>query len=86
MDADDRRIGVVIATRDRRDILANSLARLSVLAESPAIVVVDNGSLDGTPDAVRRTHPAVRVIDLGSDAGPAARTIGARALDERPTS
>jgi GT2 family glycosyltransferase len=69
---------VVIATRDRRDALLRSLGHLETLPERPPIVVVDNGSSDGTPTAVRRRHPSVCVIEPGRNLGCAARTLGAR--------
>jgi GT2 family glycosyltransferase len=69
---------VVIATRDRRQALLETLQRLEELPERPPIVVVDNQSSDGTPDAVRRHHPTVCVIEPGSNLGGGARTIAAR--------
>src|SRR5215217_7707874 len=69
---------VVIATRDRRDALLGTLDRLERLPEPPPIIVVDNGSSDGTPDAVRRGHPAVSLIEAGRNLGGAARTVGGR--------
>jgi GT2 family glycosyltransferase len=69
---------VVIATRDRREALLAVLARLEALPGAPPIVVVDNESSDGTPEAVRRRHPAVRVIEPGRNLGCGARTVGAR--------
>lgn len=74
-------VGVVIVTRDRRESLLRTLSRLAALEEAPPVVVVDNGSRDGTADAVRRAYPGVRLERLARDVGPAARTIGARALD-----
>ena len=73
--------GVVVVTRNRRDTLLRTLDRLCALPERPPIVVVDNGSLDGTTAAVRRAHPAVRVICLAHNAGGGARVMGAEALD-----
>jgi GT2 family glycosyltransferase len=67
---------VVIATRDRREELLHTLERLAALPEAPAVIVVDNGSTDGAPAAVRAAHPGVTVIELGEDRGAAARTAG----------
>ncbi len=72
---------VVIATRDRRDQLLMVLDRLTALAEQPAVVVVDNASRDGTPAAVRVSHPQVHVIELRDNRGAGARTVGARHVD-----
>ncbi len=64
---------VVVASRNRRDELLASLGR-----HHAPVVLVDNGSTDGTPDAVRRAHPHVDVVALGRNAGAAGRTIGVR--------
>lgn len=74
------RVGVVIATRDRRVELSHTLERLAALPERPQTVVVDNGSSDGTPGHVRRRHPDVEVLALGVNRGASARTVGARRL------
>jgi GT2 family glycosyltransferase len=73
--------GVVIATRDRAASLLAVLQRLRALPEGPPVVVVDNGSTDGTPEAVRAAAPEVVVLEAGRNLGAAARTLGARALD-----
>jgi GT2 family glycosyltransferase len=73
-------VGVVIATRDRRQDLLAVLDRLSSLPERPPVLVADNGSSDGGPAAVRARHPEVGVLELGANRGAAARTVGARAL------
>jgi GT2 family glycosyltransferase len=69
---------IVIATRDRRDVLLATLARLRALPGDPPVVVVDNGSRDGTAAAVRGAHPAATVLALPANAGAHARTLGAR--------
>jgi GT2 family glycosyltransferase len=73
-------VGIVIATRDRRAALLDSLERLRALPEEPPIVVVDNGSRDGTAAAVREAFGDVAVLEPGRNLGSAARTVGARAL------
>jgi GT2 family glycosyltransferase len=69
---------VVIATRDRRERLLETLDRLRDLREDPPVVVVDNGSADGSPGAIHRRHPGVEVIEAGRNLGPSARTLGVR--------
>ena len=76
----DGPMGIVIATRDRRAALLDTLQRLRALPETPSIVVVDNGSHDGTADAVRAAFGDVAVLRPGRNLGSAARTVGARAL------
>jgi GT2 family glycosyltransferase len=45
------------------------------------ILVVDNGSTDGTPERIRALLPAVEVIGLGENRGlPAARNVGLRSV------
>ena len=72
----DGRVAVVVATRDRRESLVRTLARLTALPERPRVVVVDNGSSDGAVEAAREL--GVEVIALDGNRGPAARTLGAR--------
>jgi GT2 family glycosyltransferase len=71
-----RRCTVVIATRDRRPSLLHTLARLRALPEEPPVIVVDNGSRDGSVDAVRCAFPEVEVVALESNAGAPARNVG----------
>jgi GT2 family glycosyltransferase len=75
----DPRVAVVVATRNRARSLARTLDRLRALPERPRVLVVDNGSSDGTV-AVARTHGA-DVIGAGRNLGAAARALAARALD-----
>ena len=71
-------VSVVVATRNRRQRLLDSLQRLT--ASGPdEVIVVDNGSSDGTAAAVRGAFPHVRVLQLATNRGSAARTVGARA-------
>ncbi len=74
-------VGVVIASRDRRATLLATLRQLEALSEAPDIAVVDNGSVDGTADAVRAAHPGVTMVALPRDIGAGARTAGVQALD-----
>ncbi|MGY1634379.1 glycosyltransferase family 2 protein [Geodermatophilus sp. SYSU D01186] len=65
-------VTVVVASRNRREDLLASLPR----HEAP-VVLVDNGSTDGTVDAVRAAHPEVTVLPLEHNLGARARTLGA---------
>jgi GT2 family glycosyltransferase len=66
-------------TRDRRNEADASLSRLASLPERPAVVVVDNGSTDGTARMVRDRHPQVMLIEPGANLASAGRTLGVRA-------
>jgi GT2 family glycosyltransferase len=81
MPASPAPVAVVIATRNRGNELLATLARLRALGERPPIVVVDNGSTDGTAELVRASDLGVRVIALRRNQGGAARTVGARLVD-----
>ena len=65
------RVTTVVMTRDRWPDLRQSLA----YHEGP-VVLVDNGSRDGTPHLVRRHFPHVRVVELDANLGAQARNIG----------
>ena len=65
-------VTVVVMSRDRREDLLATLPR----HEAP-VVLVDNGSTDGTVDAVRAALPHVTVLPLADNVGARARTIGA---------
>jgi GT2 family glycosyltransferase len=75
------RTTLVIATRDRRDELARTLANLRDHAPGVPVVVVDNGSSDGTPERVRAEFPAVSVLELERNIGSSARNLGVRLAD-----
>ena len=49
----DGRTTVVVIPRDRRPELLRTLRTLRDLPERPAVIVTDNGSRDGTAEAVR---------------------------------
>ncbi len=72
------KVTVVVATRNRRAGLCRTLDCLTALPERPAIIVVDNGSRDGTADAVRRGFPEVRLVALRRNLGAYARNLGVR--------
>jgi N-acetylglucosaminyl-diphospho-decaprenol L-rhamnosyltransferase len=59
---------------------ATLTALAAQLAEGDEVIVVDNASTDGTPDAVRAALPGARVIETGSNPGfSAASNRGAQA-------
>src|SRR5919201_3477735 len=83
MPAPSADVAVVVATRDRSRELLGTLTRLRALPERPRVVVVDNGSSDGTAAMVRAHHPGVEVVELRRNLGGAARTVGAASVAAR---
>lgn len=65
-------VTVVVISRNRRTDLLASLPR----HEAP-VVLVDNGSTDGTVEAVREAHPQVSLLALKRNEGARGRTLGA---------
>lgn len=70
------RTTVVVATRNRREPLLGALSHLRALPEQPPVVVVDNGSTDGSAAAVRDRFPDVEVVALPGNRGAVARNVG----------
>ena len=65
------RVTVVVMTMDRWPDLRQSLPR-----HAGPVVLVDNGSHDGTPELVRRHFPHVEVVELPHNRGASARNVG----------
>jgi GT2 family glycosyltransferase len=65
----------VVATHNRCAELVENLHRLTDLPERPPVIVVDNGSIDGTAQAAARV-PGVEVIRLPDNRGAAGRNVG----------
>src|SRR5689334_1184937 len=74
----DPRVAVVMLTHNRREEVLASLDQLTRLPERPRIVVVDNGSSDGTAERVAQCFPQVEVLPAGGNLGAAARNLGVR--------
>jgi GT2 family glycosyltransferase len=77
----DPRVGVVVITWNRRDEALRALDRLRDLPERPHVVLVDNGSTDGTAAAVRERHPWAELVVAGENLGAVGRNVGVRRLD-----
>ena len=77
----DPRVAVVVITHQRRGELLLAVARLLDLPERPHVVVVDNGSTDGTAEAVRRYFPHVELIASPDNLGAVGRNVGVGRLD-----
>jgi glycosyltransferase involved in cell wall biosynthesis len=67
------RVSVVVATRNRRAVLARALASVGAQHfRDFEVVVVDDGSADGTADWLRAEHGAVCLVALPRSCGAAA--------------
>jgi GT2 family glycosyltransferase len=72
-------VTVVVMTRNRRPRLAVCLDRLAALPDDIEVIVVDNGSADGSAEMVRTRYPGFTVVPLDHNAGAVARNIGVAA-------
>ncbi len=77
----DPRVGIVMITHNRSEEVLRTLDRLTGLPEEPPIVVVDNGSSDGTADAVAGRYAAAIVLRLEENLGAAGRNLGVERLE-----
>ena len=73
------RASVVIPTKNRYGILSETLRSILQQDEPLEIIVLDDGSSDGTPDRLRAEFPSVRVESFRRSRGPSyRRNQGAR--------
>jgi GT2 family glycosyltransferase len=72
-------VGVYIVTRNRTDALRRCLQSIRAQTRAPAeVLVVDNGSTDGTAALVRSEFPEASLLETKSNLGcPRGRTIAA---------
>jgi GT2 family glycosyltransferase len=68
-------VAVVVITRDRRDAALHAVTRLSSLPDAGPVIVVDNGSTDGTVAALS-SLTGVTVIAEPENLGAAGRNVG----------
>ncbi|MCW2901246.1 MAG: wbbL1 [Streptosporangiaceae bacterium] len=72
----DDRLTVVMITRNRQAEVLRTLGHMTALPEGAPIVVVDNGSADGTAEAIAAVHPEVRLIRSAANLGAVGRNVG----------
>jgi GT2 family glycosyltransferase len=77
----DPRVSVVVITHQRRDEVLLALSRLVTLPEQPHVVVVDNGSTDGTAAAVAERFPQVELVASPENLGAIGRNVGVARVD-----
>jgi len=75
---DKPRVSLVVLSDNRARQLLETLAHAASLPERPQVIVVDNGSQDGSPELVASRFPEVELIALERNCGAAARNAGAR--------
>jgi GT2 family glycosyltransferase len=75
-------LSVIIVNRNTADLLIECVRHIyaSHLSEPPQVIVVDNGSTDGSVEQVKRTYSQVTVLEAGRNLGFAAANN--RALEE----
>jgi GT2 family glycosyltransferase len=71
-----RRATIVVLTYNRVKEVTRTLEQLLKLPGSPRIIVVDNGSTDGTCISLRRAFSCISVISLPHNIGAAGRNVG----------
>jgi glycosyltransferase involved in cell wall biosynthesis len=72
-------VSVVIPTHDRRQLIGRALDSVrSQTRKADEVLVVDDGSTDGTADFVRESYPRIRVLSQPNRGVSAARNAGIR--------
>lgn len=62
-------VTILIPSYNTRSLLTKCLERVSSLPSSPAVIVIDNGSSDGTAAMVREKFPTVELVALEQNVG-----------------
>jgi len=75
-------VSVAILNFNGRDVLPGCLKSIGVLAHPPGeVLLVDDGSTDGSPEWVADNHPFVRIVEFGANTGRLNK-VRNRALEE----
>jgi GT2 family glycosyltransferase len=70
------RLSVIVLTYNRASLVLGTVGRLLALPDRVDIVVVDNGSSDGTPEQIADIFPSVTLVRAPSNLGAAGRNLG----------
>lgn len=74
---------IVLLTYNRREEALRTLACLRANLPDTPVIVVDNGSQDGTAQALRQRHPEVEIVAAGRNLGAAGRNLGVARVNTR---
>ncbi|MDQ3904342.1 MAG: glycosyltransferase [Actinomycetota bacterium] len=77
------RVTVVIITQNRKAELLQTLDRMTTLPDRAPVVVVDNGSSDGTADAVAARFGQVKLLRCAANLGALGRNLAVRDIESR---
>lgn len=70
-------VSIAVLTYNRKEVLDELLASLSTIDRKRSeIMVIDNGSIDGTAELVQRRHPNVKLIKMPRNLGVDGRNFG----------
>ncbi|AYD65914.1 glycosyltransferase [Achromobacter sp. LC458] len=72
----EERVSIVVLTHNRWRELRRTLERLDAFCRGYPVIVVDNGSTDGTADHLQQEFPAVLLVRVGKNLGAAGRNHG----------
>ena len=75
------RTTVVVITWNRRHEVLTTLDHMATLPDRAPIIAVDNGSTDGTADAIAERHPEVALIRSRRNLGALARNVATERVE-----
>lgn len=77
----DAKSTVAIMTRNRCDEVLRTLEHMTTLADAVRVIVVDNGSTDGTAEAIATHYPQVCLLRSRTNLGAVARNRAVEHVD-----
>jgi GT2 family glycosyltransferase len=72
----DPRLTLIVLTYNRREEVVRTVGHSLALPDAPRVIVVDNGSSDGTPSELRSRFPTVGLISSAVNLGASGRNLG----------
>jgi GT2 family glycosyltransferase len=72
----DPGLTLIVLTHNRREEVLRTVGHSLALPDAPLVIVVDNGSTDGTPSELRSRYPTVGVISSAVNLGASGRNLG----------